>query len=189
MGRPDFEAFPKIPRLRRTVVVTEKIDGTNGQILVTDDGDVFAGSRNRYVEPGNDNYGFATWVKQNEATLRDLLEPGRHFGEWWGAGVQRGYGLRERRFSLFNVSRWKPADPAAGLLIHECGVYVVPTLAISEDHGCIDDCLRSLREGGSTAAPGFTLPEGVVVYHTAAGSLFKVLLENDNVPKGNGLKE
>lgn len=188
MSRPEFEAFPKIPRLRRTVIVTEKIDGTNGQILVTEAGDVFAGSRNRYVEPGNDNYGFATWVKQNEAALRDLLGPGRHFGEWWGAGIQRGYGLRERRFSLFNSARWKPSEDGS-LLIHPCGVHVVPVLAVSEDHNAIEGAINSLREHGSKAALGFALPEGVVVYHTAAGSLFKVLLENDNVPKGNGLKE
>lgn len=70
--------------------MTEKIDGTNGQIVITPEGQVFAGSRNRYVEPGNDNYGFAQWVKSNEAALRDLLGPGRHYGEWWGAGIQRG---------------------------------------------------------------------------------------------------
>ncbi len=34
--------------------------------------------------------------------------PATYFGEWWGSGVQRGYGLQkgDKRFSLFNVSRW-----------------------------------------------------------------------------------
>jgi RNA ligase len=181
--KPPFESFPKIPRLRRTVVVTEKIDGTNAQILILENGEVHAGSRNRYITPEQDNYGFAVWVKKNEETLRTLLGPGRHFGEWWGTGIQRGYDLREKRFSLFNTSRWKPSVEGS-LLIHECGVYVVPTLAISEDHDVIAAELSKLRETGSRAALGYMKPEGVVVYHTAAGSLFKVLLENDHLAKG-----
>jgi hypothetical protein len=48
------------------------------------------------------------------------LGPGRHFGEWWGAGIQRRYGLTEKRFSLFNVTRWGEARPAC--------CHVVPTL-------------------------------------------------------------
>ncbi len=37
---------------------------------------------------------------------------------------------------------------------------------------------------GSKAAPGFDNPEGVVVFHTANSSLFKVTLEGDEKPKG-----
>lgn len=91
-------------------------------------------------------------------------------------------GLNEKRLSLFNVSRWKAPDN--GFLLHECGVYVVPTLAISEDHAEIERCLRDLSQGGSAAEPGFMHPEGVVVYHTASQNLYKVLIENDDVPKG-----
>lgn len=178
---PVFEEWPKIPRLRRKVIVTEKIDGTNAQVHVLEDGRVLAGSRSRYVTPEADNYGFARWVKENEVTLRDLLGPGRHYGEWWGAGIQRRYGLTEKRFSLFNTSRWGQPD---GLCLHECGIYVVPILVADDDHGVIDKALTTLREGGSVAAPGFMQPEGVVVYHTAAQSLFKVLLENDDKRKG-----
>ena len=51
------------------------------------------------------------------------LGVGQHFGEWWGFGIQRGYGLHERRFSLFNTGRW--SDPAVRPAC--CGV--VPVLA------------------------------------------------------------
>lgn len=34
-----FEKFPKIPRLRREAVITEKIDGTNALFKQTLDGD------------------------------------------------------------------------------------------------------------------------------------------------------
>lgn len=173
-----FEEWPKIPRLRRTIVVTEKIDGTNAQVHILEDGRVLAGSRNRYVTVDNDNAGFAKWVKAHEEELRSL-GPGRHYGEWWGAGIQRRYGLTEKRFSLFNTRRWdmtKTAPPPCCL--------IVPQLYIGEDHGMIDSCLDKLRQNGSVAAPGWMSPEGVVVYHTAAQSMFKVLLENDDKPKG-----
>lgn len=37
---------------------------------------------------------------------------------------------------------------------------------------------------GSFAAPGFMRPEGIIVYHSASGHVFKVLLEDDDRPKG-----
>lgn len=44
---PEFNGFPKIARLSRECVITEKIDGTNAQIFITDYGDIYFGSRNR----------------------------------------------------------------------------------------------------------------------------------------------
>ena len=37
MSAVPFVEFPKIPRLKRDIVVTEKIDGTNASILVPED--------------------------------------------------------------------------------------------------------------------------------------------------------
>lgn len=68
-------------------------------------------------------------------------------------------------------------------------MYVVPVLGIHEDPWLVEQSLEQLKSNGSVASPGYAMPEGVVVYHAASGQLFKVLLENDNVPKGNGLKE
>lgn len=176
MTAPIFEPFPKIPRLRRTAVITEKLDGTNASVYVGDDGLVLAGSRTRWLTPEADNYGFARWVKENEDALRDGLGPGHHFGEWWGQGIQRRYGLTEKRFSLFNVGRWKEAPPLC---------HVVPVLYEGEfDTAAVDATLARLRDGGSVAAPGFMLPEGVVVYHTASRTLAKVTIEHDGEPKG-----
>lgn len=65
-----FVEFRKIPRLNREIVVTEKIDGTNAQILVSDDGkELIAGSRNRWITTENDNHGFAKWVESNKEEL------------------------------------------------------------------------------------------------------------------------
>jgi hypothetical protein len=51
----------------------------------------------------------------------------------------------------------------------------------------LDDILDTLRDEGSVAAPGFMKPEGIVVYHTAARTTFKVTLEKDEQPKGAAL--
>lgn len=177
---PEFVEFPKLPRLSRDVIVTEKIDGTNAQIWISDDlTQVVAGSRSRWIYPNNgnaeDNFGFATWVEANRAELLKL-GPGRHFGEWWGSGIQRKYGLTEKRFSLFNVSRWENERPAC--------CHVVPVLyrgLFSTDY--IDSILHDLRENGSAASPGFMNPEGIVVFHIAANIGFKKTIHKDEVPK------
>jgi hypothetical protein len=90
----DFLGFMKMDRYSREVIVTEKIDGTNAQILITEDGGFFTGSRNRWITPENDNYGFSRWAHRNKDDLMEL-GVGRHFGEWWGYGIQRGYGLQK----------------------------------------------------------------------------------------------
>lgn len=176
----DFVAFPKIPRLNRTIIVTEKIDGTNAQVIVEADGTVRAGSRNRFITPEADNYGFAAWVKQNEEQLRQL-GVGRHFGEWWGLGIQRGYGLHERRFSLFNSDKWSTEKGKRPACCH-----VVPLLYHGMFHGLVaNQLIDSLRASGSQAAPGFMHPEGIIVYHTAGGNYWKATLEKDQEHKGS----
>ena len=51
----EFRAWPSIPRLYRDCVITEKIDGTNAAVVVTDDGQVYAQSRKRVITRGDDN--------------------------------------------------------------------------------------------------------------------------------------
>ena len=105
----EFQEFQKIARLSRDIVITEKIDGTNGVIGIEDDGvTMHVGSRSRWLTVENgDNFGFALWALTHKDELL-TLGPGLHYGEWWGSGIQRGYGLQkgEKRFSLFNVARW-----------------------------------------------------------------------------------
>ena len=107
-----FEKFPSIKRLKRNCVITEKLDGTNAQVNFNIDGDIICGSRNRQIVPGDDNYGFASWAYGNKEMLFEILGEGRHYGEWWGAGIQRRYGKKEKIFSLFNSGRWHSNDLA-----------------------------------------------------------------------------
>lgn len=49
MNKPEFKPFPKVPRFSRDIVITEKLDGTNASVTITESGDIFAGSRTRFV--------------------------------------------------------------------------------------------------------------------------------------------
>lgn len=204
-----FHPYPKTPRLYREAVITEKIDGTNAAVVVLPwhedktetnpsvvwDGTrwwlVYAQSRKRVITPEDDNHGFARWVYENAGQLVSVLGEGVHFGEWWGSGIQRGYGLAngDKRFSLFNVGRW--ADLAGNplpALASVPGLSTVPLMARGEfAPGLVPFTVAELRQSGSHAAPGFMRPEGVVLFHTAARQVFKVLLEGDNQPKGISL--
>jgi hypothetical protein len=179
-GAVEFKAFSKIARLHRECIATEKIDGTNGLVIVTENGQVVAGSRTRLIMPEADNYGFAKWVAEHADELR-MLGPGYHYGEWIGAGIQRRYGLDHKRWYLFNVARW--AD--GGSDVRPACCHVVPVLATgTRINDVVDEALATLRRDGSRAAPGFMNPEGVVVYHVAGGHLFKATLEKDEQHKG-----
>lgn len=223
----EFIPFAKMPRLSRDIIITEKLDGTNAQILIvsweapstfelpagvrftalSQDGKfaMLVGSRTRWIYPkvagekggDPDNYGFAAWCRDNSEELFKL-GPGRHFGEWFGRGINRAYGLTERRFALFNVSRWSRYPEHPSYPTRRPGVFdmvdqhdgpdccsVVPVLYRGEfDTEKIQDILNWLAGIGSVAAPGFMNPEGIVIFHTAQGTLFKKTIKNDEAPKG-----
>lgn len=176
----EFVPFPKMARLSRGCVITEKLDGTNAQVFIDEDGvTIRAGSRNRWLTPGDDNFGFAGWVERNRDELLQL-GPGRHFGEWWGSGIQRRYGLTggDKRFSLFNTGRWSDPNVRPSC----CGVVPVLYAGVFNDQA-VEETLAALRDNGSAAAPGFMNPEGIVVYHSASKTLFKKTVKDDHLPK------
>ena len=77
---PEFREFPKMARLNRECLITEKIDGTNGCVVVAEDGEVYAQSRNRLLLSETDGFGFALWVEKNKlgpvtpATLKEMQD-------------------------------------------------------------------------------------------------------------------
>jgi hypothetical protein len=203
----EFTPWPKTARLFRDIVVTEKIDGTNsaihitavphdepGEVTVWDghwtspvvDGTryvVTAQSRRRLITPGKttDNYNFAAWVYDSAADLVRILGEGLHYGEWWGRGIQRGYGLDERRFSLFNTSRELPTPgvDVGGVLVGLVPVLYAGTFA----EAAICQALTDLGDYGSVAAPGFMNPEGICVYHSQSRNVYKVTLDTNDAGK------
>lgn len=185
---PEFEEFPKIARFSgEGLIITEKIDGTNAQIYISEEGEIQAGSRNRYISPGKntDNYGFAGWVEENKEALIEGLGPGRHFGEWWGAGIGRKYGIPTKRFSLFNVLRWSSViNPKPSGLPLVSGVSVVPVLYSGVySLNAIEETLAMLKAGGSVAEPGFLDPEGIVMYLPKSKTYFNKYIKNDLIIK------
>lgn len=213
MAEPLLDAlmWPKTPRLNRGMLVTEKIDGTNcaviikplpedlldvvamaeyGQIVdlgergVEESYVVTAQNRERLLQPGPaDSFDFAKWVWRHAEDLALALGPGYHYGEWWGGGIQRKYGLNkaDKRFALFDVKRYSEIDFASYDLPN---VATVPVLGTGPfDTTTVNIHVALLREGGSVAVPGYMKPEGVIVLHEASGQYFKVTCERDEEPK------
>lgn len=175
-----FKPFQKIARYSRLCTITEKIDGTNASIFIDDLGVEFrTASRTKWITPENDNAGFSRWAHEHKDELMQL-GPGHHFGEWWGQSIQRKYGQTRKRFSLFNTFLW--SDP----LTRPACCDVVPVLYEGMfEESEIYRTLRNLIYDGSTAAPGFMQPEGIVIYHQAAKQYFKKTIVGDEKPKGS----
>jgi len=187
--RDEHRKWPKTPRLTTPFVITEKIDGTNSCVAISRLGDrdglsaadldfpehhgvtvvfthgacfaVRAASRTRWIAPGpRDNFSFAEWVHENAEALT-VLGVGRHYGEWFGRGIQRGYGMTERCWALFD-EKWRGALPY-GL---PPNVGVVPRVATAAGHELSRRVAWALdhldKEGSYVGAPG-TRAEGVIV--------------------------
>lgn len=196
-----FEPFGKLTRFSHDWTISEKIDGSNAQVFILDtmsqggiepedghiatvqqDGQryfVYAGSRNKLLTPGKqtDHMGFAGFVKERAEDFVRTLGAGRHFGEWYGNGIQRNYGLSEKRFALFNP-RWRGVELPDR-------VDVVPVLfeGYLHDAGVFDEKLRELKADGSYLVPGFDNPEGIVMYHGPSKTLFKKTFDYDEQGK------
>jgi len=195
----EFIKFPKIPHSNKEkVIVTEKLDGINGQIAIItaslayynyhksiiiaveaipEDPDNFymmlVGSHNRYITPEQDNFGFATWVKDNSEELFKLGD-GRHYGEWYGKGIQRGYGLEDKRFALFDALRFGAHNPNTP----KCCEVVTILESTSQEDLNLTHWLNVLHDSGSVHVEGFLQPEGVVATYIRSGSRVKRTLEN-----------
>lgn len=197
----EFTAWPKTSRFFRDIVITEKIDGTNAAVGIKivespeigDDnvlaytevgGDwhaVYAQSRNKLIKLGQDNAGFAGWVTAHAEELVTFLGEGLHFGEWWGSGIQRGYGLSkgEKHFSLFNTHRFSEIEAVSDGLVRCVPILYKGPMVEKE----ITHRLDLLQEIGSYASPGFMNPEGICIYHTSSGIVQKITLDNNDAGK------
>lgn len=208
----EFESWGKTPRwANETMTITEKIDGTNACIVilpfeqgygeniergeailvrdpVREDDVVFATqSRKKFIWPGkqSDNAGFAAWAWENAVDIVGDLGYGKHYGEWWGRSIQRGYDQDTKRFSLFNP--WRYSEDGDRLFTVE-GMGTVPILysgAASEE--AVTSSLFYLEMEGSVAAPGYMNPEGVIVSYKLAQRSYKAFVNDDGIPKS--LKE
>jgi hypothetical protein len=165
----DFKSFNSIEYLDKLLMrITQKIHGSNSQIRIdeTETGYFLrTGSRNRWIMPHDDNFGFSKFVYDNgEEFLR--LGPGTHYGEWAGPGINSGEGLTQRTFFLFSHP-----DRYNGIELPP-GVTFVPELYYGPaDFQKIQEVMEALKTNGSYAVPGFRNPEGIVI--EIAGKRYK----------------
>jgi hypothetical protein len=166
----EFKSFDKISKYSPLkMTITQKIHGSNAQIVIYPKyedyeetkligHDVYVGSRNRWISPGDDNFGFAAYVEANKAEIIEKLGPGTHFGEWAGPGINSGEGLAEKTFIIFNHKRFPASRPLPPQM------RVVPVLyegVYSEE--AINNEFGFLRLHGSHLVPDFMRPEGIVI--------------------------
>lgn len=170
-----FEEYPKIKRIGAAdMTITEKIDGTNAQVVIKDNEIILVGSRKREIRVGDDNFVFAAWVQDNCEGLIEFLGEGTHYGEWAGPGIQKNpLYLEKKMFFLFNTHR-NPQEKfeAIGDLVPDLrGVPVIHTGHFNLYD--INKTLRSLMEGGSYVeeARVHARPEGIVI--SVFGTKFK----------------
>ncbi len=166
----EFRSFSEIKRLDSLYMeITQKIHGTNAQIVIYDSGDEYggitipgkleikAGSRNRWLTPDNDNYDFAKFVEANKEALIEFFGIGIHYGEWAGPGINSGEGLKERTFVSFETELTDKPKPSQVIVVPI--LYKGPLLGNIQ----ISDIMNRLEKKGSVLVPGFMRPEGIVI--------------------------
>lgn len=166
----EFEGWGKTPRLDKLseeCTITEKIDGTNGCIVVEGGEVVAIKSRNRFIKPGDDNMGFAFWVHENREELADFLGNGEHYGEWAGPGIQQNpHNLMVKTFFLFNTRRPWATYPPTELPIQQVRILYQGQY----DPEAVIVVMQDLQ---LFAARHAYEPEGVIVQMHQTGERFK----------------
>lgn len=159
----EFKSFDSVLHIGKLWMrITQKIHGSNAQIYIypdeiTGEKMIKAGSRNRWLTPEDDNYGFAKFVYENKDAFLNLGF-GRHYGEWAGPGINSGEGLSEKTLFLFSEpDRYHKHE----LPIHT--TFVPEIYKGPADLSKIDECMSRLLERGSYVVAGFDKPEGVVI--------------------------
>lgn len=169
----EFKAWGKIPRENPfNVTITEKINGTNGCIIIRDGSIVGVQSRNRLITPKDDNYNFARWVDENRSELCGLGD-GYHYGEWAGIGIQKNpHCLIEKQFFLFNTFRWNDNNPNRPPC---CNVVPVLFQGLLESETIPEIMLSLARDAHEDETP-----EGIVVYYHAFRKYTKHTIKSPN---------
>ena len=138
-----------------------KLHGTNAAVVITPECEVYAQSRGRILTPENDNYNFATWVKDAKIPWENLLG-GKTviiFGEWSGQGVNDGCAIHQAKYRFFaifsiqvigeetNFIMTDPQNITTWLKQHSCEhpeLHVLPWYGKPFDIGFFQDNLESV---------------------------------------------
>ena len=176
-----FRKYQKVRRYGATEVegielgkcwVFPKIDGTNAQVFLDDNGEIRAGSRNRELTLEEDNAGFYEWVLKQDNIKKYLNKHPTHrlYGEWVVPHTLRTY--RDdvwNNFYVFDVcvdiddksveyipyNIYKP-------LLEGFGINYIPPLATIEN-GTYDQFVRYLDQNTFLIRDGRGVGEGIVL--------------------------
>ena len=113
---PHIDRLDSNPEIRdvlflfRTVVATEKLDGTLVRFGLAG-GEFYVGTKNLILGPNQDHFGFRQWCDEREIEkrVRNANPKGKdvtYFGEWFGPGMQKRINYGDARdFRGFDVWR------------------------------------------------------------------------------------
>jgi len=155
-----------------TCYVFPKIDGTNGQVWLDEDGTVRCGSRNRELTLDNDNAGFLKATLESNKIVAFIHDHPdlRLYGEWL---VPHSFKLyREdawRKFYVFDVCRVDPVGEKEYLtydeyspLLEDYGIEYIPPIFYG-DNLHPDRFYDALEEGYYLVEDGKGTGEGIVI--------------------------
>lgn len=183
----DFKGYPKTPRLEQeTVTISEKVDGTNGVLYihkphlcdVTNGIElspyVLAGSRSKWLQDEGkkswDNHGFGAWVAEHASELHNL-PAGFHYGEWYGKGINHGYGMTDRKFMLFNRKRYERLEDLPKCV--ELETIIEDEVPVYELLSVIDRIKNEVSVKGSYHVPGQAMVEGLIMRFRLSAKVYK----------------
>lgn len=149
-----------------------KLDGTNAQVWLDDEGDIKAGSRNRELTLEKDNAGFYKFVLENENIKRYLEKHPTHrlYGEFLVPHSLKTY--REdawRRFYIFDVCLDKEDGSVEYIpydiykpLVEEFGLDYIPPI-VTMTNGSYEYFIRTLDNNTFMIQDGKGVGEGIVI--------------------------
>jgi len=173
----EFQKYQHIERLGTSethgildgmVWVFPKIDGSNSQLFVDEDGRLMAGSRNRELTLASDNAGFFNWAVYQGVFFNFFEEHPdlRLYGEWLCPHTLRTY--RDdawRNFYVFDVMRedgsyltYEEYQP----LMEKFGIEYIPPICKVENP-TIERIQAQLEKNGYLIKDGMGIGEGIVI--------------------------
>jgi hypothetical protein len=177
----EFKKYQHVERFGNTEVrdieigeclIFPKVDGTNAQVYLDDDGNIKAGSRNRELTLEKDNAGFYAHVLENKNIKRYLKKHPTHrlYGEWLVPHSLRTYRDEAwRRFYIFDVCLDKEDGGVEYIpyniyqpMLEEFNLDYIPPLAVVKN-GSYDQFIHYLDKNNFLIQDGKGNGEGIVI--------------------------
>lgn len=206
-----FEKFPSLTRFSHGWTITEKLDGSNGQILVLDRRDpkagaisglgmgddwepderalavvgdyvIFAGSRKRLLTADKQGDHFG-FAKFVQERAEEIVAK---LGEGRHFGEWVGKGVNKRHYNLDEKRFVLFNAPRWEHADRPDRIDTVPILGsgyIDNPNAAAIGAMAMLKEFGSVYAKGFMNPEGVVMHHGPSNTTFKKTFDYDEAGK------